>query len=253
MSREFQYDDGGVDYKNGKGYEFWKVDPLHQNFGLDKNGNGILALNERHAVAASVIEGEKYYITHHAFDRFMERAGNRTKELFFGLEIKANVHNAIYALHTLVVEGEKRVAQSLNRKGPQYTIISHHWCFVLDSSRGKRIVTCYPEEKESEMSSDKEDSNYTKGWKKATREKAKEDGFYDGRFAPKTYRDQQHEEDKYLCRQKIDPLDLPLEDIYAEIEKDDKVANSDSQKEEETVKVYNDGVTFSPFKDLLKD
>lgn len=248
------------DPSTGKGYKYWRIDPNYMKFGLDSEGNGLVALNKRHAVAASVIRGRKYYITHHAFDRFMERAGDKTKGLFLGLDITKNVHNAIYAMHTLLVEGKERLALNVKRKGSQHVIASHHWCFVLDSNRGTRIVTCYPEEKENVMSAGdsgkKSDSSYTKGWKKATREKAKEDGFYDGRFAPKTYQDQLQENDKYLCRQKIDPLEfqdeLEMVEYDQNVDDDDDADDADDDREDETVKVYNDGVSFSPFKDLLK-
>ena len=48
-----------------------------------------------------------------------------------------------------------------------------------------------------------------KAYKKAIRKKAKEQGAYDGRFAPRVEKDLSHEKDKYLCREDVE---VPEED-----------------------------------------
>lgn len=54
--------------------------------------------------------------------------------------------------------------------------------------------------------------------KKILREKMKDDGYFDGRFQEKTFKDPSHYKKKYKCREKIDPNEYDELDDYSDVE-----------------------------------
>lgn len=86
-------------------------------------------------------------------------------------------------------------------------------------------------------------SAYSKGWKKASRESAKEAGHYDGRFAPKVIKDPRHEEEKYKCREEVEVPEDWDEDLAEPLVSD--AEKGDGPRE------YSEDVEFSPFATLL--
>lgn len=80
-----------------------------------------------------------------------------------------------------------------------------------------------------------------KARKKALRNKLKDDGALDGRFTTKEHKDNKRDEDKYICREKIDPSEYQEKDDFSDIDLFDYMEDDDLSDEEikDLVDEYN--------------
>lgn len=85
------------------------------------------------------IDGEWLYITNHAFNRFIERLDDRTRDIFPHIDWDKTLH-LLAAFYVLLYEG--RPGRLSNRKrGVVYGREAEGWFFVVED---RVVVTCYP-------------------------------------------------------------------------------------------------------------